>query len=166
MHSAMRSSRLLTMVAAAAMLPGLAIACGGDDEAPTDDATPRATNTISGGGATTAPTEKDETPEATGAADSGGVVELEITSDALKFDKDTLTATAGSQVALSLVNKEAVPHNLSIYEDDSASVALYTGDLATADTVVYEFEAPAEPGTYFFRCDIHPADMVGDFIVQ
>jgi plastocyanin len=32
--------------------------------------------------------------------------------------------------------------------------------------IVYEFDAPAKPGKYFFRCDIHPKSMVGTFVVK
>lgn len=33
-------------------------------------------------------------------------------------------------------------------------------------TTTYTFTAPSTPGTYFFRCDVHPTVMTGQFIVQ
>jgi plastocyanin len=39
---------------------------------------------------------------------------------------------------------------------------IITGPSATID---YKFTAPITPGTYFFRCDVHPS-MNGSFIVQ
>jgi len=32
-------------------------------------------------------------------------------------------------------------------------------------TTTYTFTAPSTPGTYFFRCDVHPETMTGQFIV-
>jgi plastocyanin len=32
-------------------------------------------------------------------------------------------------------------------------------------TTTYTFEAP-DPGEYFFRCDVHPVDMTGTFVVR
>jgi plastocyanin len=32
--------------------------------------------------------------------------------------------------------------------------------------MTYEFDAPEEPGAYFFRCDVHPTAMTGTFRVE
>ena len=54
----------------------------------------------------------------------------------------------------------------SIYTDSSASQALFTGALVTGPkTATYKVDA-LEPGTYFFRCDVHPTTMTGTFIVK
>jgi plastocyanin len=54
---------------------------------------------------------------------------------------------------------------VSIYTDSSATAALFTGEMVTGPgTVTYEVDA-LEPGTYFFRCDVHPTTMTGTFVV-
>jgi plastocyanin len=32
-------------------------------------------------------------------------------------------------------------------------------------TTTYTFTAPSTPGSYFFRCDVHPTQMTGTFVV-
>jgi len=33
-------------------------------------------------------------------------------------------------------------------------------------TTTFTFTAPADPGTYCFRCDVHPEEMKDDLVVQ
>ena len=62
-----------------------------------------------------------------------------------------------------------MPHNVEIFTDSSATTRL-GGATGPGDTVTgpgsttYKVNAlPA--GTYFFRCDIHPTQMTGTFVV-
>jgi plastocyanin len=80
------------------------------------------------------------------------------------FEQTTLTVPAGEAFTLALVNEDAVPHNVSIYTDSSASDELYVGEYVTDGTIVYGVPA-LEPGEYFFRCDLHP-EMTGTLIVE
>lgn len=79
-----------------------------------------------------------------------------ITSRDLTFDTSTLTVPAGSAFSLQLANLEAAPHNVAIYRDSTASDKVFVGDVISSTTIVYEVPA-LEPGSYFFRCDVHPA---------
>ena len=83
------------------------------------------------------------------------------------FDTDCLAAPAGEAFTIAFDNHDAgIPHNVSIYTDESATTALFTGAFVTGpDTATYKVDA-LEPGTYFFRCDVHPATMFGTFIVK
>ncbi|MGH2427833.1 MAG: cupredoxin domain-containing protein [Candidatus Limnocylindria bacterium] len=90
--------------------------------------------------------------------------DLTITSSAMAFDTDTLTVPAGEAFTLAYANTEAMPHNVAIYTDESASDALFAGEEIETSTIVYEIPA-LEPGEYFFRCDLHP-DMAGTVIVE
>jgi len=141
-----RSMALVLVVLSALLL--LAAACGGDDE--------------EGDGAPTA-------TDADGASPAGGgEVELELAAQNTSYDTDELTAEAGADVKLSFQNKEnAVQHNFSLYETEESEEPLFEGDITTGpETTTYEFTAPSDPGTYHFHCDIHPAAMQGDFIVE
>lgn len=81
--------------------------------------------------------------------------DVTITSRDLAFDQTSLTIDARTPTTLRLVNEDAAPHNVAIYSDDSATESLFIGELITATSVVYEVPE-LEPGTYYFRCDLHP----------
>ena len=114
--------------------------------------------------ATTAPpvTVPTATPPATGPA-----VPLTLTAENLSFDKATLTAPAGSTVAMTFVNRDTgMPHNFALYTDATAATKIFAGEVVTGPaTVTYTFTVPSSPGKYFFRCDAHPALMTGTFVV-
>ncbi len=80
----------------------------------------------------------------------------------------TITVKAGAPVTVNFNNKDSgIPHNFSVYTNSSATTAIFTGQIVTGPaTTTYTFNAPSSPGTYFFRCDVHPTIMTGQFIVQ
>jgi plastocyanin len=82
------------------------------------------------------------------------------------FDTTSLTAPAGEAFTLFFDNMDAgIPHNVSIYSDDTATTSLFVGELITGpDTITYEVPA-LDAGTYFFRCDVHPTTMTGTLTV-
>jgi plastocyanin len=88
----------------------------------------------------------------------------------MKFDKDTITVKAGSQVTLKFTNSDTgVPHNWAAYTDSTASTLIPGAKTATCTGPCEEeitFTAPDQPGDYFFRCDVHPAVMTGTLVVQ
>lgn len=90
--------------------------------------------------------------------------DLVVESADMAFDTDTITLTAGEPTTLFYRNLDGAPHNIAIYTDDSASEELFVGETITDDAVTYEIPA-LEPGTYFFRCDVHP-DMTGTVVVE
>jgi plastocyanin len=58
-----------------------------------------------------------------------------------------------------------VPHNVAIYTNASASQALFQGpNQSSPGTISYQVD-PLPAGTYFFRCDVHPTQMTGVFVV-
>jgi hypothetical protein len=62
----------------------------------------------------------------------------------------------------------AMPHVLAVYTDSRAQQVIFRGQIITGPnaSVTYRFTAPSQPGTYFFRCDVHPTIMMGQFVVQ
>lgn len=100
------------------------------------------------------------------ACDPAGT-ELQVVAEKIAFDTTCLAAPADAPFTVSLENRDAgVPHNLSIYTDETAKEVLFKGELFNGvDARTYE--VPALPaGTYFFRCDVHPIPaMSGTFVV-
>ncbi len=98
----------------------------------------------------------------------GGTQTVDLTAQNLAFDKSSITVKAGSQVTINFNNKDSgIQHNFSVYNDSSASKSIFTGKMVTGPaTTTYTFTAPSQAGTYFFRCDVHPTQMTGQFIVQ
>ncbi len=77
--------------------------------------------------------------------------------DDQRFVPPSLTASAGEPIALAFANEDqGVPHNVAVYEDDSAAQSLFVGELVDGPTTV-TYDVPAlDPGEYYFRCDVHP----------
>lgn len=140
----------------------LAIACNGDDEGETSpDAD--ATTTVAAEATEPPEDEPTEAPEPTSQT-------LDIVMIAtLAFDKTELRANAGSEITVRFDNQEtAIPHNWAIYTDDSASEAIAGANeqICTAPCTGEVTFGPLDAGTYFFRCDVHPTTMIGEFIVE
>jgi plastocyanin len=93
-------------------------------------------------------------------------VTLSISADNIAFNKSELSAPAGAEVTIVFDNKEAVPHNVAVYETSDMSSEIFVGEVITGpQTIEYTFTAPDEAGEYFFVCDVHPRTMTGTFIV-
>jgi plastocyanin len=128
----------------------LFVACGDDDS----------------GGATA---DQTSTPGAASPADGGSsddLVELELKAENTQFDKDRLEAPSGSEISLTLDNRDTVEHNFSLYESQDSKDPLLEGPLFSGPSfLIYQFTAPENSGTYHFRCDVHPDAMTGDLVV-
>jgi len=104
------------------------------------------------------------------AADSGASCSpngsaLSISAFDGKFDKKCLAAPAGQALTIDFKNLDrGIPHNVAIYQDESAQKNFFKGDLVDGPGET-NYNVPALPqGRWFFRCDPHP-DMNGTFIV-
>lgn len=93
---------------------------------------------------------------------------IDLVAQNIAFDKSTITVPAGAQVTVNFDNKDSgIPHNLAVYTNSSATTSIFVGSIITGPkTITYTFKAPTTPGTYFFRCDVHPTLMTGNFVVQ
>jgi plastocyanin len=80
------------------------------------------------------------------------------------FDQSCLAAQANTPFTIAFDNQQGT-HNVAIYTDNTASKVLFRGDLVTGPRTV-NYSVPAmQKGTYFFRCDVHPTQMTGVFVV-
>ena len=96
------------------------------------------------------------------------VVTINLTAKNIAFNTDKITVPAGSHITVIFNNQDSgIPHNFAVYTDSSAQTPVFIGQIITGPaTITYTFDAPTQPGTYFFRCDVHPTQMTGQFIVQ
>jgi plastocyanin len=108
------------------------------------------------------------TPTVSSPVGTGNSVTIGLTAKNIAFDKSTITVPAGAQVTINFDNQDSgIPHNFALYTDSSAKTSIFVGGKITGPkTTTYTFTAPATPGNYFFRCDVHPTQMKGTFVVQ
>jgi plastocyanin len=86
---------------------------------------------------------------------------LLISARDLKFSTSTLAAPAHKPFQIAFDNQESAPHNVAIYRDISVTEVVFGSDPFSGPAVVTYDVPPLAPGTYFFRCDVHP-DMSGE----
>jgi plastocyanin len=102
---------------------------------------------------------------ATEAPEGGGGPTTAISAEGLEFDTETITLVAGEAASIEFENLDTAPHNVAIYEDESASGEIFQGEqISGPDSITYEFDAP-EAGEYYFQCDVHP-DMNGNVVSE
>ena len=99
---------------------------------------------------------------------TGKPVVIGLTAENIAFDKKTITVESGAAVTINFNNRDrGIPHNFALYKDAGAAEMIFQGDIITGPgQITYQFSAPATAGTYFFRCDVHPTQMTGDFVVK
>jgi len=92
--------------------------------------------------------------------------QLDITAKSGAYDKACLAAPANQPFTITFHNDEAgAPHNVDILTSANGS-SLFKGNIVTGVTTE-TYKVPAlKPGTYVFRCDVHPETMKGTFIVK
>lgn len=146
-RSFLRSRVFVALLVLGAAL-AIAAACSSDDD---------------GGGET--PAGGGETPAADGGGGGGATADIAMVPS-IQFDKSELTIAADTDVAVTADNTdEGIQHNFSVYADDSASESLGKTDICAGPcTNVVSLNLSA--GEYFFRCDVHPAVMMGTLIVE
>ncbi|MGE0601214.1 MAG: copper-containing nitrite reductase [Dehalococcoidia bacterium] len=101
-------------------------------------------------------------------ADGGS---LKITMKDNAFDSTSLETTAGAKVTFDLENTGKLPHNMRIAPldgnfDSPDSVVTNPEIVNPGKSGTLQWAAPTQPGTYKFRCDIHPTEMTGTIQVK
>jgi plastocyanin len=125
---------------------------------------PGTTDTIRTTGTPSTPATSSGIPTATLTDERNENVRIKARNFA--FDPPRITVPAGSQVTVEFENEDGAPHNVAFYTTPSLTTTIYKGAIIDGPgKITYVFTAPAIPGTYFFRCDLHPS-MQGQFIVS
>jgi len=158
------------LVVGAGILAAGCTAPGGNVTQPTGTGTPTATEMVTTPTGTGTPT-ATETANVTTAATTvagGEAATVDLAADNLAFNASTITVPAGAEVTINFDNQDVgILHNFAVYTDSSAAEEIFVGETITGPAeTTYTFTAPEEPGTYFFRCDVHPQQMTGDFVVE
>ncbi len=92
---------------------------------------------------------------------------IHLQAQNIKFNLSSISVPAGSLVTVFFKNLDSgTPHNFAVYDSSAAATVIFKGTIITGvASTTYTFTAPTTPGTYFFRCDVHPTIMFGNFIV-
>jgi plastocyanin len=81
---------------------------------------------------------------------------IEVTAKNVQFDSSTLTTPSQAFTLVFHNDDPGIPHNVAIYTDSSATKALFVGKTFSGPKTM-DYQVPAlSPGSYFFRCDVHP----------
>jgi plastocyanin len=101
-------------------------------------------------------------------APTGQSTTINLIAKNLAFNMTTITVPAGAPVTVNFDNQDSgIAHNFSVYTDSTATTSIFSGQIINGPaTTSYKFIAPTKPGTYFFRCDVHPTAMTGSFVVK
>jgi plastocyanin len=100
-------------------------------------------------------------PEAEAAPATGTAVR--ITAEELSFSTDRLSAPAGEPFRIVLDNRASVPHNVSVYEEDTA---VARGEVVPGPATVATSVPALDAGEYSFVCDVHPDQMAGTLVAE
>lgn len=124
---------------------------------PSPATAPAATATVSPAPAPTEPPVPTAAP--TRPPTAPGPVSITVVAQGIRFEQTELAVDAGAQVTLTFDNQDRVSHNVDI-----AGVAK-TDIFAGPGQSTITFTAPS-PGSYPYRCDVHPNVMQGTLIVR
>jgi len=163
--------RLLPLLIIVLLILIPAVACGGGDDAlptaPLEYRTPES-SAVAGVNAPSPAASAQANPSAGAESGSAASTTVNITVKDTKFSTATITVPAGQSITVHMTNDDNIIHNIAFYKAKDAPEALYTGELFKGPNVTKteSFQAPAEPGTYYFQCDVHPDQMNGKLVVK
>jgi plastocyanin len=103
----------------------------------------------------------------TNASGGGKTAVVYLEAKNIQFNLSTITVSAGATVTVHFTNDDSdIPHNFAVYTSSAATNLIFRGNtIKGVSSTTYTFTAPTTPGTYFFRCDVHPTLMTGSFVV-
>lgn len=100
-----------------------------------------------------------------GGGGGGGGGNVLVAKD-IQFDKDEIRLPANAPSQVILDNRDdGIPHNVSIYRDEAYTDPIVQEEPLPGPREVTYDVPPLEPGTYYFRCDVHPTTMLGIVVV-
>jgi plastocyanin/mono/diheme cytochrome c family protein len=103
---------------------------------------------------------------AAGATPAAPSTDLQQTATDNKFSATALASPAGKQITLTLDNKGSAIHNwdvTDVKDDSGKDIKTDLTDPGKSSKVTFTI---SKPGTYHFRCDVHPTEMTGTIVIQ
>jgi plastocyanin len=99
---------------------------------------------------------------------AGGPTTITLVAQNQKWDKSTVSAGADAPVTVIMDNRDpGVLHNVAFYTNRAATQKIFGSELVAGPAQqTSNFTAPPVPGSYFFKCDVHPDTMNGTFSVR
>jgi plastocyanin len=130
----------------------------------------KVTVTVAGTTTSTSPTSSATRAATPSAASNNQKVTINLIARGMAFDKPNISVPAGASVTIIFDNQDAgMPHNFSVYQNlaGGGTKPVFVGNVITGPASInYQFTAPAEQGSYFFECDVHPQKMNGSFVIE
>ncbi len=97
-------------------------------------------------------------------ASSGNTIQIK--GQNIAFDKTELSAGAGD-VTIQFDNADnGIPHNFALYKSNSGPTDEIKHTDIAPGPVVQTLQVTLDKGTYFYDCQVHPAQMKGKLTVQ
>jgi len=131
-----------------------AAACGDDDDDDGGD----------DGGSEATPTEAASDGEDQPEAQTVAIVIADFTYTPAEF-----SVAAGAEVTFDVTNDDDASHTFTVYSDEAFSEPTET-DIEVGGSAVATAEAGSgevfEAGEYYFRCELHPTQMMGEFVAE
>ncbi len=91
---------------------------------------------------------------------------LALSADDIKYDKGCLAAPANRPFAIVFSNEENLPHDIDILTGEDSNDRVFDGEIFSGEKSVTYQVPPLAAGEYFFRCDVHRAQMRGTLRVR
>lgn len=105
-------------------------------------------------------------PKPAGPAKPTGPAVFKLAADNTAFSTSTINLQeAGGDATIDFTNNDSVPHNVHIFSGtDATGATIFTGTVVSPGASATYKVTGLQPGTYYFRCDIHPAIMTGKVV--
>lgn len=94
-----------------------------------------------------------------------------VVASGIAFDQETIQLPGSGEVSILFENQDVgTPHDIAIAPigpegEPLRDEPIFDGEqFPGEDRRVYTFQAPEEPGTYFFWCTVHPQQMTGEAV--
>lgn len=113
-------------------------------------------------------------PSASPGGGGGGALAVSMGDNFFEYEgqkEPAIPVSAGATVSFDITNDGTAIHNMRVAGEDNqynnGDDAVSDPDLVTGgQTATLEWAAPAQTGTYDFRCDFHPDQMKGTTVVE